>query len=114
MPKRVTQVEQRTITTLVLVATDDVRLYFAGTLDGLCQGNRIPGKQTVGVLLQPIEVFPIDDEAIFDDFGESCAQLAIGQRAERIGVRENGRWLMECANQILAARMIDPGLAAHG
>ena len=37
----------------------------------------------------------------------------VGQRAQRVGIRDHRARLMKGADQILAARMIDPGLAAH-
>ena len=47
---------------------------------------------------------PIDDQAVLDDFGEAGAQLAIGQRVQRVGVREHRGRLMERADEVLAAR----------
>ena len=37
-----------------------------------------------------------------------------GKGPERIQIRQHGAWLVKRADQVLAARVIDPGLAADG
>ena len=50
--------------------------------------------------------------AVLDDLGEPGGELALGQRRERVGVREHHARLVEGADHVLAERMVDRGLAA--
>ena len=54
----------------------------------------IPREQLVDVRLEPAEEGRIADEAVLDDFREAGAQLAVGQRAQRVGIRDTalGWW----------------------
>ena len=50
--------------------------------------------------------------AVLDHLGKAGTQFPVGQRGQGVGVRDDGERLIEGADQVLAARMIDPGLAA--
>ncbi len=56
----------------------------------------------------------IRHQGVLDHLGESGTQLARRQRGERVRVGDDGARLVEGADQVLAAGMVDPGLAAHG
>ena len=55
----------------------------------------------------------VADQSVLDDLGQSGAQLALGQAGEQIGIDDHRTRLMEGADHVLAAGMIDRGLAAH-
>jgi hypothetical protein len=50
---------------------------------------------------------------VLDHLGETGAQLPLRQRRERVRVGEHELRLVERADHVLAARMVDRGLAAH-
>ena len=62
--------------------------------------------------LQVGEEFRIEDDAVFHDLGQATAIFAIRQRAQESRVDPDADRLMEGADQVLAARMIDADLAA--
>ena len=74
--------------------------------------RRVVRQQLLHVLLQPREQLVVTDEPVLDDFRQTRAQLARRQRLQRVRVRDHGARLMKRADQILAAGMIHPGLAA--
>ena len=51
------------------------------------------------------------DHAVLDDLGQPAAKLAIGQRLERGGVDPDASGLVESADQVLGAGMVDPDFA---
>ena len=72
------------------------------------------GKDLVAIGLQPVEEFRIAQHAVFDDFGIAGAELALRQRVEHLGVGDHQHRLMKRAEQVLAVRRVDAGLAADG
>ena len=66
------------------------------------------------VLLQPGEEGFVAEHAVFGDLGIAGAELARRQRVEHGGVGDDQHRLVEGAEQILALRRIDAGLAADG
>ena len=112
MAEGVAEIEQRAVALLAFVARDDVGLDLARALDGMRQRGGIARQQLRGVRFQPVEELAVDDEPVLDDLGEAGAQLAIGQGAERVGIGEHRGGLMKRADEILAARVVDAGLAA--
>ena len=65
-------------------------------------------------VFEPREEGGVADRAVLDHFREARGELAIGQRAQAIGVDQHGARLVERADHVLAQRMIDAGLAADG
>ncbi len=80
--------------------------------DGVGPRLGITAEQGRGVGGAPREKCGIVDQSVFDDLGVSRAQLAQGQRIERVRIGEHQRWLVKGADQVLARRGIDCGLAA--
>ena len=68
--------------------------------------------QVVDVRLEPGEESRVDDDAVLDDLGEPGAELARRKRAQRARVGQHGDRLMEGADHVLRARVVDGGLAA--
>ena len=63
--------------------------------------------------LAPIEETGIGDEAVFRHLGVAGAHLAFGQGVEGGGIGQDQTRLVEGADQVLAQRRVDAGLAAH-
>ena len=113
MAKGVAEIEQRALAGLALVAGDDRGLRAAGGGDGML-ARGAAGKDVGVVFFQPGEKRLVAEHAVFCHFGIAGAELARRQRVEHGGVGDHQNRLVECAEQILALRRIDPGLAADG
>src|SRR6185437_16307155 len=112
MPEGMSEVEEGPITLLALVAPHDFRFDLARPADHACQGRGIARQQLLDMRFQPAEEFDIADKTVLDDLGEPGPQLTRRQSGQGMGVRDDRPGLMESTDQILAAGMIDPGLAA--
>ena len=113
MPERMAEIEQRAFAVFAFVARHDRGLGAAGGGDGVLA--RRAALENIGVVgLQPGEERFIAEHAIFGDFGIAGAELARRQRVEHRGVGDHQHRLVKRAEQILALRRIDPGLAADG
>ena len=66
------------------------------------------------MMFEPLEQRGVGDQSVLDDLCESRAQLARRQRGERGRVGDHESGLVERANQVLAAGVVDAGLAADG
>ena len=110
--ERVAEVQQRAPALLALVLGDDRGLDLAAAANRMRQRCRVEAPQVVDVLLEPGEERRVDDDAVLDDLGEAGGELARRQRCERAGIREHRDRLMERADHVLAARMVDGRLAA--
>ena len=71
-----------------------------------------PAKIDAALRLEPGEEGGIAEKAVFRDFGIACREFAAGQRVEKGDVGKDGARLVERADEILAVRRIDAGLAA--
>ena len=111
--KGVAQIEERTVCVLPLIAPDDLRLDLTRAADHVGEGCWIAREKLVQVCLQPAEKRRITDEAVLDDLGKAGPELPGGERREGSGIRQHDGRLMEGANQILAARVVDAGLASN-
>ena len=76
--------------------------------------RRAAGKDIGVVGLQPGEEGFVAEHAVFGDFGVAGAELARRQRVEHGGVGDHQNRLMKRAEQVLALRRVDAGLAADG
>ena len=54
----------------------------------------------------------IGDRAVLDHLREPGLEFALRQRLQRVGVDQNETRLVKRTDQVLALRMVDPGLAA--
>jgi hypothetical protein len=71
--------------------------------------------EDVGVIgLEPGKERLVAEHSIFSYLGIAGAELPRRQRIEHRGVGDDEHGLMEGAEQVLALRRIDPGLAADG
>src|SRR6185503_1226104 len=106
----------RALAGFALVARDDICLGAAADRDGVfarkVAGGLLARKNTLPVLFQPSEERGVAEQPVFGDLGITGTEIAFGQGVEqrRIGDDQNG--LVEGADQVLAQRGIDAGLAA--
>jgi hypothetical protein len=108
----VAEVEQRPGAGLALVCGDDRRLGGAGDLDRAGQQFRGAVEDVGAVRLQPGEELRVVDRAVLHHLCVAGQQLAPRQGGQRRGVGEHQPRLVEGADQVLAFRRVDPGLAA--
>mmetsp|Transcript_22194 Transcript_22194/g.68643 ORF Transcript_22194/g.68643 Transcript_22194/m.68643 type:complete len:272 (+) Transcript_22194:574-1389(+) len=113
VPERVPKVECRAQPGLSLVLGHDGRLDLARALDHVRQRLRVARHQLVHILLKPHEELGVPDEAVLYHLGDAAGQLALGKRAQRLGVDEHALWLVEGAQHVFAQRVVDARLAAH-
>ena len=97
---------------LALILTDDVCLDFAGTRDHVRCRCGSEGEHIVTMLLQPCEELRIRNDAVLDDLPEPRRDLARRQCPQAVEIHDDGVGLVECADEVLAERMVDGDLAA--
>ena len=114
MAERVAEVQDHPHARFAFVRLHDLRLDLAGPRHRVTQRVRIPGKQSRQVFFDPVEEVRVEDDAVLDHFRQAGAQFALGQRVEGVEVRDHATRLVEGADQILAAGVVDRGLAAYG
>ena len=115
MAERVAEVEQHALARFRLVAGDDAGLALHGDGDGVGQRRRVPGEHGRPVLLQPGEIrrrrrADRTWRPPRSPPGTPCG----GSVASDVGVGQHQARLMEGADQVLALRRVDAGLAADG
>ena len=98
---------------LPLIVAHDLGLEGAGAQDGLRLDVPVAVGQRRAVLLAPFEEHRVADQPGLHHLRIAGPQLAPVQRAERAGVGQHQARLVEGADQVLALRRVDPGLAAH-
>ena len=108
----VPKVENRAAARFAFVFGNDLGLEFAGTLNRMCKGLRVAGKQRLHVVFEPRKEFRVADGAVLDDLGDAGPELAIRQRRQRVGVDENDLRLVKRPDKVLALFVIDARLAA--
>ena len=80
----------------------------------MAPGGKIAVHQGGAMTFQPIEEGQIADEAVFHHLGIAGEQLAPRQGGERVQIGQHEARLMEAADEVLALRRVDSGLAADG
>ena len=111
VPEGMAEIEQRPLALLGLVGDHHARLGRAACRDRLAS-RRAAGKDLAPARFEKIEKIPVVDQAIFDHFGVAGAKLPLAQRVETAGIGKDEGWLVERADQVLAVRRVDAGLAA--
>jgi hypothetical protein len=110
---KVAEVEQGTLALLERITLDDGGLVPAAARDGFGQYRILAGQQRIGMLLQPFEEHGITQRAVLHHFGQAGTQLARRQGGQHAGIGDDRARRMERADQVLAGRDVDRGLAAH-
>ena len=63
---------------------------------------------------RPVEEVGVEDHAVLDHLGQAAAQLAVGKGGEGLGVDPDADGLVEGADDVLGAGVVDPHLAPDG
>jgi len=111
--ERMSEIEQGAVALFRLVARDHGGFRGAGFCNGF-EPRRAAGEDVAPARFQPFEEIVIVDQPVFDDLGVTRAEFALRQRVERRRIGEHQLRLVEGADEILAMRRIDAGLAADG
>jgi hypothetical protein len=112
MSEGVAEIQDGAQTLLALVVSDHVRLDLAGAPDCVDHRRIVARDQALDVRFDPLQERRVADEAVLDDFRQACAVFARRQCLQRAGIGEDAARLVKRADHVLAARMIDTGLAA--
>src|SRR6266403_2185223 len=108
------EIQQGAHVAFALVPGDNMGLDFAGSTDCVGQGRRVAPGEIVDVEFQPVKQQRVLDATVLDHFGQPGPQLAVREGRQGIGIGDDGERLIERADEILAARMVDAGFTAHG
>ena len=112
MAEGMAQVQQRPLALFGLVARDDPGLHLDRPGHGMQPRRRVAGDQPGAVHLQPVEEAGIAEQAVFHHLAIARQQVAPGQRVQHADVGQHQPGLVKGADQVLALRGVDPGLAA--
>ena len=107
-----TEVQDAAQAALALILTDDVCLDRAGARDHVRCRCGSEGEHIVTMLLQPCEELCIRDNAVLDDLPEPRRDLARRQCPQAVEIHDDGVGLVECADEVLAERMVDGDLTS--
>jgi hypothetical protein len=109
----VAQVEQGARAVVTGVLGNDGGLHGDRTRHRGFQRPAVPRQQFWSVPFKRLEEAGVAQQAVLHHLGVAGAHLAVGQGVEHAQVAQNEARLMEGADQVLAARRVDGGLAAH-
>ena len=113
MAEGVAQVKQSTVALLGFIGGHHLGLVTATAQYRFRHRDRVAGGQRRLIVQQPLEKRRIADQAILDYLGHAGGEFPLRQGVEHGGIDHHGAGLMEGADHVLAARVVDGGLAAH-
>ena len=113
MTEGVAEVEVRPYAGLTLIGSHHGRLDAHGDQDGARQRLGLAGQQCRHVDSHLFQVGAVGNGTVLDDFSQASRQLTRGQGLQRASVGHDQPGLMEGPHHVLAARVVDAGLAAH-
>ena len=108
------QVEQGALAGLALVGHDHLGLVGTGTPDDFNDTGRVARHDRGHVGFQPVEERRVAYQPVLDDFGHAGRELSRRQCVEHVDIGQHPARLVKRPDHVLAQRMIDAGLAAHG
>ena len=88
-------------------------LDFAAAAHRCGQRLWVAGQQRGQMGFDPVQKRHVCNGAVLDDFGQTRAQLALGQRFQCVQVSHHQLRLVERTDHVLAQRVVDGGFAAH-
>ncbi len=112
VPEGMSEVEERTAALFAFILGDDRGLDLAGAPDRVSERFRLAREQRFDPLSSQAKNAPSAINAALTISASPARSSRSGSVRERIGVGDDRRGLVECADQVLAARVIDAGLAA--
>ena len=107
------EVELAAVTRLALVAFDNVGLHADRRRDGIRKQVGIGTQVVESRRFDTREEVGIGNDGRLDDFGQPCAELPVGERAQHLGVADHELGLRERPRHILVAVDIHAVFAAH-
>ena len=110
----VAEIEDGAQPVVALVLGDDFGLDFAAAPDGIGQCRRIARHQRVDMGFDPVEKSHVVNWPVFDHLGQAGTEFARRQGAQGRQVAQHELRLIERADHVLAQRVVDGRLAAHG
>ena len=112
MGKGVTEIQLAPLAVFPLVMFDDGHLDADRTDDDFAQQRLVVADLLERVALGQCKELRIADDGRLDHFGQSGAEIPVGETAQQIGVAEHEFGLVERTDDILVAIQIDAVLAA--
>ena len=113
MPQGVAEIQNTPQVGLALIRRHHRSLDLATAGDHLFEHSHIPTQNGLPLFGKIAKKFRVIDHAVFDHLGQPVQQFGRRQRHENIAVDVHATGLIKGADQILALRDIDPGLATH-
>ncbi len=113
MSECMTEIEKGSNTFLALICCNYRSLVLAGDPDSVRKCIGVTSNKLVHIAFKPLKKYPVSDQAVLDDFSETCSKLAFGQCFKRIGICDDYARLIKRTDHVLAERVIDRGFAAY-
>ena len=110
---RVAVIQEHPIAQLALIALHDLGFELDRARDDRRQRFARLRCQLLDLSLQVGEQLPIEDHRHLDHLGHAGRERARRQRRQYARIRDDTERLVEGADQVLAALVVDAGLAAH-
>ena len=114
MRKCMPQVQNGAHAAFLLVLRHHPGLDLATALYRHAQNVMLTHTQGWHVLLQPIQERHIGNRPVFDHFGQTGTEFALGQGRQRVHIAHHQARLIKSANHVFAKRMIHGCFATHG
>ncbi len=114
MAEGVAKVQERTLALLGLVTADDAGFHLDRPGHGAQAGRLVAGAQRGAFGFKPVEEGGVAEKAVLHHLAIARQKVAVGQGVEDVDVGQHQAGLVEGADEVLALRGVDPGLAADG
>ncbi len=98
------KVQQSPLALFGFVTLDNPCLHLAGPGDSAHARIHIACRHAGGGFFKPIKEGRIAQKAVFHNLAIACQKIAGGQRAQKRGIGQHQRRLMEGADKVLAVR----------
>ena len=110
MPK----VQQCAVALFGLVALHDFGFHLTRPFNRLHPRGHIARGKCRSLPLKPVKERRIAQQPVFHDLAIPRQEIAWGERAKYGGIGQHEAGLVECTDQVLAKRRVDPRFATHG
>ena len=107
------KVQQGAVALLGFVALDDIGLHAHRMAHRRLTCAPVASRQRRTVRFEPCEIVRVAQQPVFDDLAIAGQKIARRHCVEHLDIGQHQTGLMERADQVLALRAVDPGLAAH-
>jgi len=110
---RMAEVENGPQVLLAFVANHDLRLDLAVAGDQFGQDVLLAGSDRLGIRFLPRQERRVADRGVLDAFAQPGRVVTPRQRRQQVGIDHHRARLVEGADEVLAGRVVQPGLPAH-